>query len=215
MYEKQWSYSNCLYIWTRWLEEGDSMNLSLLEKLGIIFKYIFSSFLSIEMFVLSLLLFIILIVNLKKDNELVQMIAIGIYIGFIIGILISYSTYVKTCVNSFVKAIMNYVYFPSTIVYFFIILFVTVMILYTLFSKQLTIFKKIINYAFFSILYFFFMAFIALAAYDSVDLVDVAILYQNETILSLVQISNLILLIWALFTGFYHLYKYFKKRCNE
>ncbi len=191
------------------------MNLSLLEKLGIIFKYIFSSFLSIEMFVLSLLLFIILIVNLKKDNELVQMIAIGIYIGFIIGILISYSTYVKTCVNSFVKAIMNYVYFPSTIVYFFIILFVTVMILYTLFSKQLTIFKKIINYAFFSILYFFFMAFIALAAYDSVDLVDVAILYQNETILSLVQISNLILLIWALFTGFYHLYKYFKKRCNE
>ena len=191
------------------------MNLSLLEKLGIIFKYIFSSFLSIEMFVLSLLLFIILIVNLKKDNELVQMIAIGIYIGFIIGILISYSTYVKTCVNSFVKAIMNYVYFPSTIVYLFLILFVTVMILYTLFSKQLTIFKKIINYAFFSILYFFFMAFIALAAYDSVDLVDVAILYQNETILSLVQISNLILLIWALFTGFYHLYKYFKKRCNE
>lgn len=191
------------------------MNLSLLEKLGIIFKYIFSSFLSIEMFVLSLLLFIILIVNLKKDNELVQMIAIGIYIGFIIGILISYSTYVKTCVNSFVKAIMNYVYFPSTIVYFFIILFVTVMILYTLFNKQLTIFKKIINYAFFSILYFFFMAFIALAAYDSVDLVDVAILYQNETILSLVQISNLILLVWALFTGFYHLYKYFKKRCNE
>ena len=69
--------------------------------------------------------------------------------------------------------------------------------------------------SFFLSAYFFFMAFIALAAYDSVDLVDVAILYQNETILSLVQISNLILLIWALFTGFYHLYKYFKKRCNE
>ena len=191
------------------------MNLSLLDKFGVIFKYIFSSFLSIEMFILSLLLFIILIVNLKKDNELVQMIAIGVYIGFIIGILISYSTYVKTCVNSFVKAIMNYVYFPSTIVYFFIIIFVTVMILYTLFNKKLTIFKKIVNYAFFSILYFFFMAFIALAAYDSVDLVDVAVLYQNETILSLVQISNLILLIWALFTGFYHLYIYFKKKCND
>ena len=191
------------------------MNLSLLEKFGVIFKYIFSSFLSIEMFVLSLLLFVILIVNLKKDNELIQMIAIGIYIGFIIGILISYSTYVKTCVNSFVKAIMNYVYFPSTIVYFFIIIFVTVMILYTLFSKQLTVFKKIVNYSFFSILYFFFMSFIALAAYDSVDLVEVSILYQNETILSLVQISNLILLVWLLFTGFYHLYIYFKKKCNE
>ena len=77
------------------------MNLSLIDKIGIIFKYIFSSFLSIEMFILSLLLFLILIFNLRRKNTLVQMIAIGIYIGFIIGILISYSTYVKTCVNSF------------------------------------------------------------------------------------------------------------------
>ena len=188
------------------------MNLSLFDKLGDVFKYIFSSFLSIEMFVLSLLLFVILIINLKRNNHVVQMIAIGIYIGFVIGILISYGTYVKTCIDSFVKAIMNYVYFPSTIVYFFIIMFVTVLILYTLFSKRMTSFKKIINYLFFSILYFFFMSFVALAAYDSVDLVNVEVLYQNETILSFVQISNFILLLWLIFTGFYHLYLYFKKK---
>lgn len=140
------------------------------------------------------------------------MIAIGIYIGFVIGILISYSTYVKSCMDSFVKAIMNYIYFPSTIVYFFIILFVTVMILWTLFSKKMSQFKKIVNYLFFSILYFFFMSFVALAAYDMVDLLDIAKLYQNETILCLVQISNFILLIWLLFTGFYYLFFYFKKK---
>lgn len=188
------------------------MNLSLIEKFGIIFKYIFSSFLSVEMFILSFLLFFILVVNLRRNNHLVQMIAIGIYIGFVIGILISYSTYVKTCVNSFTKAVMNYIYFPSTIVYFFIIIFVTILILCTLFSKKMTQFKKIVNYLFFSILYFFFMSFIALAAYDSVDLVDVTKLYQNETVLSLVQISNFILLIWLLFTGFYHLYKFFRRK---
>ena len=188
------------------------MNLSLFGKFETIFKYIFSSFLSIEMFILSLLLFLILIINLKRNNHLVQMIAIGIYIGFVIGILISYSNYVKTCVDSFVKAIMNYIYFPSTIVYFFIIIFVTGLILYTLFNKQMTVFKKIINYLFFSILYFFFFSFIALAAYDSVDLVDISKLYQNETILSLVQISNFILVLWILFTGFYHLFRYFKKK---
>lgn len=188
------------------------MNLSLIGKFEIIFKYIFSSFLSVEMFILSFLLFFILVVNLRRNNHLVQMIAIGIYIGFVIGILISYSTYVKTCVDSFTKALMNYIYFPSTIVYFFIIIFVTILILYTLFSKKMTQFKKIINYLFFSTLYFFFMSFIALAAYDSVDLVDVTKLYQNETVLSLVQISNFILLIWLLFTGFYHLYKFFRRK---
>jgi len=186
------------------------MNLSLVEKLMTIFKYIFSSFLSIEMFILSLLLFFILIFNLQKNNHLAQMIAIGIYIGFVGGILISYNTYVKTCIDSFVKAIMNYIYFPSTIVYFFIIIFVTFLILFTLFSKKMTKFKKIINYSFFSILYFFFMSFIALAAYDAVDLVDITTLYKNEVILSLVQVSNFILVIWLLFTIFYHLYKYFK-----
>ena len=188
------------------------MNLSLLEKFGVIFKYIFSSFLSIEMFILSLLLFVILIVNLKRNRLMVQMIAIGVYLGFIIGIFITYTTYAKTCINSFTKAIMNYVYFPSTIVYFFIIVFVTIMILYTLFSKKLTNFKKIINYLIFSIMYFLFMSFIALSAYDGVDLVDITELYKNNTILSIVQISNFFLLIWLLFTGFYHLYKFFKKR---
>lgn len=164
------------------------------------------------MFILSLLLFLILIVNLRRNNRLVQMIAIGVYIGFVIGILISYSTYVRTCVDSFVKAIMNYIYFPSTIVYFFIIIFVTILILYTLFSRKMSQFKKIINYLFFSVLYFFFMSFVALAAYDTVDLVDVSKLYQNEIILSLVQMSNFILVIWIIFTGFYHLYDFFKNK---
>ena len=36
------------------------------------------------------------------------MVAIGVYIGFVVGILISYTTYVSTSVDSFVKEIMNY-----------------------------------------------------------------------------------------------------------
>lgn len=183
-----------------------------MEKFGILFRFLFSSFLSIEMLLLSLLLFLILVVNIKRKNQIIQMIAIGIYIGFILGILISYTTYVKTCVNSFIKAIMNYIYFPSTVVYFFIIVFVTIMTLSTLFSKKLTNFKKIVNYFFFSVLYFFFMSFVALAAYDSVDLVDTPVLYQNDVILSLVQLSNFILLFWILFTGFYWLFCYLKKK---
>lgn len=191
------------------------MNLSLLGKLGVIFKYIFSSFLSIEMFVISLLLFVILIYNLKKNNRMVQIIAIGVYLGFVLGIFISYTTYVKSSFDSFVKWIMNYIYFPSTIVYFFIMVFVTGLMLYTLFSKKLKIFKKIVNYSIFSILYFFFMSFLSLCAYNSYDLLEITTLYENETILSLVQISNLLLFIWLIFTGFYHLYGFYKKKFDK
>ena len=188
------------------------MNLSLIGKLGVIFHYIFSSFLSIEMFLICLLLFVILIYNLKRNNTLVQMIAIGIFLGFVLGLFISYTTYVEHSFNSLVKGIMNYIYFPSPIVYFFIILFVTAMMVYTLFSKKLWIGKKIINYSVFSILYFFFMSFLSLAAYHSYDMSDMATLYGNEEILSMVQVSNLLLFLWLIFTGFYHLYLYFKKK---
>ena len=56
------------------------------------------------------------------------------------------------------------------------------------------------------------MTFMSLCSYDSVDVVDTSVLYQNEIILSIVQISNLILVIWILYTCFYHLYLYFKKK---
>lgn len=188
------------------------MNLSLIGKIELIFKYIFSSYLSIETFVISLLLLIILVLNQRKNNFITQLVAVSIFLGFIIGIFISYTTYVKTCFDSFVNVVMKYIYFPSTIAYFFIMLFVTFMVLYTLSSSKLNSFKKIFNYVFFCILYFFFMGFLSLSAYDMVDLLDVPALYKNDTILSFVQISNLLLVIWLLFTGFYHLYLFFKRK---
>ena len=191
------------------------MNLSVFGKISVIFRYLFSSFLSIEMFLISLLLLIILIYNLKRDNRLVQIVALGIYLGFIIGIFISYTTYVQSSINSFVKEIMNYIYFPSTIIYFFIIVFVTVMMLYTLFSKKMTTFKKIVNFSIFSLLYFFFMSFLTLSAYNGYDLVDMVSLYENDVILSLVQVSNFILFIWLLYTGFYHLYLFYKRKFDK
>ncbi len=188
------------------------MNLSLIGKIAVLFKYIFSSFLAIEMFIISLLLFLILLFNLKRKNRIVQIIAVGIYIGFLVGIMISYSDYTRVCLDSFIKAIMNYIYFPSTIVYFFIIVFVTAILLKTVFSNKMTIFKKAVNYFFFSILYFLFMSFMALASYSGVDLINVVDLYKNEVILSIVQISNLLLVVWLIFTLFYELYKYFKRK---
>lgn len=191
------------------------MDLSIMEKLNMVFKYIFSSFLSIEMLIITLLLFIILVINIKRKNYLIQIISISIYLGFVIGVFISYTSYVQTCIDSFVKQILNYIYFPSTIIYFFIMIFVTIIIIYTLFSKRLSIPKKIFNYLIFSLLYFFFVSFLSLCSYDMVDMMDTAKLYENNIILSIVQLSNFILLIWIIITGFYHLYGYYKKRFDK
>lgn len=188
------------------------MNLSLIGKIKIIFQYSFSSFLSIEIFLFSLLLCFLLFLNLRRKNNIIGIVAIGMYLGFLIGIMITYSDYAQMCFNHLTKAILNYIYFPSTIMYFFIMVFVTIFMLYSVFSKKLSHLKKKINYVVFSILYFFFMSFVALSAYQGVDLSNVVELYQNEVILSIVQISNFILLIWILYTLFYYLYRYYKRK---
>lgn len=188
------------------------MNMSLIEKFGIVFKYMFSSFLSVEMLILSLLLLCILLVNLKLNNKYINIAAICIYLGFILGIVITYVDYVQLCINSFVKTILNYIYFPSTFVYFLIFIFITGLMIYTIFNKKIGNVKKIVNYSCFSILYFLFMSFIVLTIYNGVDIYDTKLLYQNETILAIVQVSNLLFGIWILFTSFYELYGLFKKK---
>lgn len=188
------------------------MELSLVDKIGVIFKYMFSSVLSIEMLVLSLLLLVILLVNIKLKNKYINIAAIGIYLGFILGIVISYSDYVRLCINSFVKAIMNFIYFPSTFAYFIEFIFITGLMIYTIFNKKMKVVKKIINYGCFTIMYFLFISFIIVSVTSGVDIYNTGSIYQNDLLLAFVQVSNLLLFGWVLFTLFYRLYSYFKKK---
>ena len=83
-------------------------------------------------------------------------------------------------------------------------------LIYTIFNKKMKLLKKIVNYICFTILYFFFISFIILSVTSGVDIYVTGSLYQNEIILSIVQVSNLLLLVWLLFTVFYELYLFFK-----
>lgn len=188
------------------------MNISVFNKIGLIFKYIFSSFITIELFIFSILVFILLIINLKKKNTFINLGFIAIFIGLLLGVFLSYSDYVRLCFRLLFKGIMQYIYFPSTIVYFFIILFVSIMLIYTIFSKKLTKFKKIFNYVFFNSTYLLFLLFVTLSASNNIDLNNMKDLYLNNTILSLIQASNIIIFIWLVYTCFYHLYLYYKRK---
>ncbi|MBR6949574.1 MAG: hypothetical protein IKH54_05240 [Bacilli bacterium] len=188
------------------------MNLTAFEKFITLIKYIFSSFLSIELLIFSILLFVILIINMKRRKKIVTYTAIGLYLSLLIGTMIAYNEYVILCFKTLFKGIIRYICFPTTVAFFSTIVLITIIMIYTLFSKKLSKFKKISNYLFFSILYYLFMSFIALGAYYGIDLVDTTLLYQNDTILSIVQISNFLLLIWLIYTGFYYLFRFFKKK---
>lgn len=191
------------------------MDLGLFDKMKIIFQLLFSSFMSIEIVLFFLLLFLLLVFNVKIKNKLVPIIlSIFLVIGIIVFCFV-FSSYAIICLDSFIMKIMDYYYFPSTIVYFFIFLFMVSVCFITMFSKKMKPMKKVFNYCCSIIVFLLFSMFIVLAVYSKIDFADTVALYQNNQILTLVQVSNLIVLFWFVVSCFYYLYLFFKKKFDE
>ena len=191
------------------------MDLGLFDKMKIIFQLLFSSFISIEIVLFFLLLFLLLVFNVKIKNKLVPIIlSIFLVIGIIVFCFV-FSSYAITCLDSFIMKIMDYYYFPSIIVYFFIFLFIVSVCFITMFSKKMKPMKKVFNYCCSIIVFLLFSMFIVLAVYSKIDFADTVALYQNNQILTLVQVSNLIVLFWFVVSCFYYLYLFFKKKFDE
>ena len=191
------------------------MEISLFEKMKIIFDLLFSSFMFIEIFLFFLLLLALVLVNLKVKNKIVP-IVLSIFLGgAIIFFVVSSYSYVLLCIDSFIMKVMDYYYFPSTVVYFFLLLFAIIIFIYSMFSKKLSVLKKGFNYFCTIFIFLFFTLFLSLATMNHIDLADPISLYQNSQILAIVQFSNLLFLVWIIITCFYHLSLFFKKKVDK
>lgn len=191
------------------------MELSLFEKMKMIFELLFSSFMFLELFILFLLLFLLGVVNIKANNKILPIFLTVIFGISILGFVIYHSTYVAMCIDTFIMKVMDYYYFPSTVVFFFLFFIAVLIFIYTLFSKKLLLWKKIFNYGIMSIIFLFFSMFVGSANLNHVDLADTVSLYQHDQILSIVQLSNLVFLCWIVVSFFYHLYLFFRRKFDK
>lgn len=191
------------------------MELSLFEKMKMIFELLFSSFMFLELFLLFLLLFLLGVVNIKANNKILPIFLTVIFGVSILGFVIYHSTYVAMCIDTFIMKVMDYYYFPSTVVFFFLFFIAVLIFIYTLFNKKLLLWKKIFNYGIMSIIFLFFSMFVGSANLNHVDLADTVSLYQHDQVLSIVQLSNLVFLCWIVVSFFYHLYLFFRRKFDK
>ena len=95
--------------------------------------------------------------------------------------------------------------------YFVIVTFITLIFITTLFSK-IDKYKKIFNYIVCGLILLFYVIFMYISISNNISFIDSYKLYENKTILSLVQISNLLVVFYVICTMFNKLYNYFKSR---
>lgn len=191
------------------------MFMSFLEKIQTLFNYMFSSFLTIELFILILLFFFLLILNIKRKQRIVNYftsICIIIFMGIIIFLNWNYVVY---CFDYFMEGIMKNILFPSTVVYFWIVFLVSLFTIITILNKKDMKFKRYVNYISFAFIYLLFSLFIVEVISNKIILADRVELYTNNVILAIVQISDLIFVLWVIYTLFWYLFRYFKKKYDK
>ena len=71
--------------------------------------------------------------------------------------------------------------------------------------------KKVLDSIFFVTIYFLFFNFIIVVYNNKLDLTNKVNLYTNDLVLSIVQLSNLVFVIWLVVIFFYKLYCFFNK----
>ena len=191
------------------------MNLSVFEKIFTVLKYSFSSFLEIELFIFCLLFFILMLLNIKKNNKIVKY---GSLVFITLGILVLIFTnteYAVYCLDKVIKLVMNYFYFPSPVVFFFIFIFTNIMLIAFQFNDKINKIYKIASNVIFMMIDFLFLSYYSLIIYLKIDLTKTPDLYKDNTILSIVQVSNILFFGWLLVSLFYLLYLLFKKKFDK
>lgn len=191
------------------------MFMSFLEKIQTLFNYMFSSFLTIELFMLILLFFFLLILNIKRKKRIVNYftsICIIIFMGIIIFLNWNYAVY---CFDYFMEGIIKNILFPSTVVYFWIVFLVSLFTIITILNKKDMKSKRYVNYISFAFIYLLFSLFIVEVISNKIILADRVELYTNNVILAIVQISDLIFVLWVIYTLFWYLFRYFKKKYDK
>ena len=189
-----------------------NINISIFNKLKIIFKYFFSSFMSLELLIIILCVFAFLFLNLKTNKKIIKMFVPISTLLFLAFIAMGFHNYVVAAIEQLIKMIMNYFYFPSMSFYFVIIILSTIYLIYNVYTKKYSEKFRIMNYSFSLLLYILFVGLFSYVVSNGISLsIDYSI-YKDQYIISFVQISNIVFALWILTILIIKLYNYFKKK---
>ena len=180
------------------------MNLSIFEKLSVLFELITSSPFTLFALLLAVFIFVSLFINLYVNKKYIKLIFPIIYILFIGLLLFNYHANIIKGFELFIDDLFLKTYFPSIALYF-TMLFVNALGLFvTIFSSKITKYSKMVTIFCFSALQFLFALFFFVISEQHLALSDWTNLYQNKEILSILEVSMATFLLWIflLFVGF-------------
>lgn len=180
------------------------MDLSIIEQIMTFITLPFQSFLTIEIILIFIILYIFLLYNEKRQSKKVKVTLTALIIFFFSLLVFYFSDDIINVLSEIIKTIMRCFYFPNIVFYILTVIISLIILIYTVFKERLTRLNKIITYTFTIIHLFLFTNFISLAITNNLSLIDSTNIYQHDQLFVIVLFSQIIFILLIIYKLIYH-----------
>ena len=136
------------------------------------------------------------IVNTKIKSKAPRIISVISYILLMLLVLARYGNYVLSINDSIVEKFFKAMYFPNLVVYVAMLIITILLIIINFLTTKYNQITKICNIFCFSIIWFLFVLVLDVAKKESINIYEIEEIYNNSTLMILLQASMAIFCIW-------------------
>lgn len=180
------------------------MDLSIIEQIMTFITLPFQSFLTIEIILIFIILYIFLLYNEKRQSKKVKVTLTALIIFFFSLLVFYFSDDIINVLSEIIKTIMRCFYFPNIVFYILTVIISLIILIYTVLKEKITKLNKIITYTFTIIHLFLFTNFISLAITNNLSLIDNDNIYQHDQMFVIVLFSQIIFILLIIYKLIYH-----------
>ena len=180
------------------------MDLSIIEQIMTFITLPFQSFLTIEIILIFIILYIFVLYNEKRQSKKVKVTLTALIIFFFSLLVFYFSDDIINVLSEIIKTIMRCFYFPNIVFYILTVIISLIILIYTVLKEKITKLNKIITYTFTIIHLFLFTNFISLAITNNLSLIDSTNIYQHDQLFVIVLFSQIIFILLIIYKLIYH-----------
>ena len=180
------------------------MDLSIIEQLLTFITLPFQSFLTIEILLIFIILYVFFLYNEKRQNKKVKIALIALIIFFFSLLVFYFFDDIVTVLSEIIKTLMRCFYFPNIIFYILTVIISLIILIYTTIKNNITKLNKIITYTLTFIHLYLFTNFISLAISNNTSLTNTANIYQYDNMFVIVLFSQIIFILLIIYKVIYH-----------
>ena len=161
-----------------------------------IFDLIGSQSFFLTLFAIAVFTILMIIINYRIQSKAPKIVALILYIGLIILILLRYGNYVASFNDSVVEKVFKAVYFPNVVVYACMLIISLLLLAVTFVDVRFTKVTKICNTACFCTIWFLFVLFLDTVKKAEINFYEITEVYSNATVMIILQTSMWIFIVW-------------------